>query len=164
MYSYLISISSIVLNTCIPLLLMAIFAIQTLKDLHQRRVKPTNTRVTTMNNQQSKDRQFTILVLAEVAAYVLFVPWSSGFGVYLRMTQSMYKSASQQALEQFIVSIFSIPNYLTPAISFYQNCIVSKALHQRTKALFFGQCQRHPTGGSSRDVNVKIPGNQPNQP
>ena len=161
-YSYLVPITPIVINTCIPLLLMAVFAIQTLKNLHRKRVQPTNTNVTSTNTQQERDRQFTVLVLVEVAVYVLFAPWSPIFSAYQRSTQTTYKTAQQQALVQLVSSILAIANYVPPTISFYQNFILSKAFRQKTKALFFKRCRLRPADGSSRHENVRRTANQSN--
>ena len=161
-YNYFNTYSVAVVNNIIPLPLMIIFAVQTLRNLSRRRIHPTNVVPTTMTTKQFRDRQLTILILTEIVVYCSFAPWGAAFRLYIVSTQFIQKSVQQQAVEQFIQIALGVSSYVPATLSFYQNLIVSKAFRQKTVTVFFNRCQRRPIDDRNQHAVAVISANRLN--
>jgi hypothetical protein len=127
-YTLFITICSITIDSIIPILLMIIFNILTLNNLHrlnQRRnriipithnTKMTTFRSTTINtlNRRNKsllneknqlNKQLTLISLIQVVIYILFNTLNAGFALYSFLTSSIIRSANRIAIENFISAI-----------------------------------------------------------
>lgn len=142
-YSYYYAYSNLVVSNLIPLSLLTIFAIKTLRNLQRVRIQSINTEPTTSNTHRSKDRQLAILLLADIMVVVFFQSFVTGLTMYVNITRSQMKSTSQQLLESFLQNIATILVCIPPAISFYQNLVISKSFRRKAKEVLFERFNRH---------------------
>ncbi|CAF4146762.1 unnamed protein product [Adineta steineri] len=142
-YSYFYAYSNLVVNNLIPLSLLSILAIKTLRNLQRVRIQPTNTDSVAPNTHRSKDRQLTILLLADILILVFLQSLVTSLTMYINITRNQVKSPSQQLLELFLQNIATIFVATPPAISFYQNLLISKSFRRKAKEVLFGRFCQH---------------------
>ena len=131
-YSIFYTFSQFVLSGLVPWVLSIVLAILTMKNLRRVRIQTVNRIPTVTTPRRSKDRQFAVMLLAEIINFILFTSVSYGLGVYLRITQYQTKSTEQKTLEEFLQALFYMISYIFSATSFYLYLAVSKTFRQKT--------------------------------
>ncbi|CAF3657777.1 unnamed protein product [Adineta steineri] len=134
------AITNIVLEI-IPLIFLSIFGMWTWKNLSRIRVQPATIALTATNTHRSKDRQLTIIFLAEIVIYMLFNTGTCFFGIYEQITQYQTKSVRQQAIEEFLIGFFYTITFIAPSISFYLYLAVSKSFRKKALQVLFKRGQ-----------------------
>ncbi|CAF4304003.1 unnamed protein product [Adineta steineri] len=142
-YSYFFAYSNLVVNNLIPLSLLTILAIKTLRNLQRVRIQPTNTDPIVSNTHRSKDRQLTILLLADIVILVFLQSFVTSLTMYTNITRNQVKSSSQQLFESFLTNTTPFVVCTPPAISFYQNLLISKSFRRKAKEVLFGRFCQH---------------------
>ncbi len=94
-----------------------------------------------MNTRQAKERQFAIMLLAEIIVYLpMNILWGV-YSLYRNFTQYQIKSVDQQTLELFLATVFYVFTFVAPAINFYLHLAVSKTFRQKAAQIFLKPCQ-----------------------
>ncbi|UJR30019.1 hypothetical protein I4U23_017564 [Adineta vaga] len=136
-YMTVISYSNLVIGFLIPLFLSIVLTTMTLKNIREVRVRPTNAAYIIRNNHRSKDRQFTLMGLSEIAFYVVFNSPTAIRNIYQQITLFQTRNSREQAFEQLLQHIFYILIFILPAINCYIYLIVSKAFRKKILELFY---------------------------
>lgn len=139
-YRLFISINGFVLNGFLPSVLLTIFGIFTLKNLHRGRVQPVNAGAIISNARRTRERQLALMLLVEIVSYMPFNFAYHTFSLYRPITQSQIKNRQQQAMELFCVTTFFIFTFISSALSFYLYLTVSKAFRQKAKEVILKLC------------------------
>ncbi|CAF3276657.1 unnamed protein product [Rotaria sp. Silwood2] len=140
--------SNLIINGIEPCLLLSMFAILTLKNLHRIHVQPVNTTVTVMTTHRSKDRTLTIILLSEIMSFIISTSPVVTMEMYQQITQYEIKNARREVIERFLMYITFLLTFVHPATSFYLNLTVSKAFRQNTIQLFYKGGRHDITHGS----------------
>jgi hypothetical protein len=149
-YRVFVTYSNLVLAGLVPWLLLSVFAILTLRNLHRIRIQPVNAVSAATNTRRSKDRQFAVILLVEIIIFFLFSAATFIFGIYLQITQYQTENSQQRAIEQFLQNLFYVLSFVPGATTFYVNLAVSKAFRQKTTEVLFKLCQHRPMHGDRR--------------
>jgi hypothetical protein len=149
-YAAFVNYSNLVVTGFIPWLLLSVFAVLTLRNLHQVRIQPLNAVPAATNSRQSKDRQFAVMLLAEIIIFFLSSAATLIFSIYLQITQYQTKNDQQRAVENFLQNLFYLFSFVPGATTFYVNLAVSKAFRQKTTEVLFELCQHGPIHGGRR--------------
>ncbi|CAF1033282.1 unnamed protein product [Adineta steineri] len=124
--------SRLLINSLIPTFSMSVSAILTLKNINQLRINPT----IRINNQLSKDRQLTVMLVSEIIIYVLFNFMTPITLIYFQSTQYQMQTIQQQALNNFLIGASFFLSYIPVSI----NLIVSKSFRQNIIKMFSKIC------------------------
>jgi hypothetical protein len=149
-YRVFLTYSNLVIAGLVPWLLLSVFAILTLRNLHRVHIQPVNAAQAAMNTRRSKDRQFAVMLLFEIIIFFLSTAASLIFGIHLQITQYQTKDGQQQAFEQFLQGIFYLCGFVPGATTFYVNLAVPKTFRQKTTEVLFKLCQHRPMHGDRR--------------
>ncbi|CAF1418576.1 unnamed protein product [Adineta steineri] len=131
-YGIVFVYSRLLINGLIPTFSMSVSAILTLKNINQLRINPT----IRINNQLSKDRQLTVMLVSEIVIYVLFNFMTPVTLIYFQSTQYQMQTIQQQALNSFLIGVSFFLSYIPVSI----NLIVSKSFRQNIIKMFSKIC------------------------
>jgi hypothetical protein len=140
-YRTFIAYSNLLITGIAPWFLLSVFAVLTMKNLHQAHIQPLNAHPTAVSTHRTKDRQLAIILLSEIVTYIIFSSATPVYGIYQQVTQYNIKSVEQKAIETFVLSVVFLLTFVNPAASFYVNLVVSKTFRQKTTELFCKQLQ-----------------------
>ena len=149
-YRLFMSVSAFVLNGFLPSVLLGIFGMFTLKNLHRGHVQPVNAGAIISNARRKRERQLALMLLAEIVSYMPFNFAYHTLSLYRQTTQSQIKNRQQQAVELFCVTTFFIFTFIPSALSFYLYLAVSKAFRQKAKEVILKLCRHRPIHDDQR--------------
>ena len=141
-YRVFASISGFVVNSSLVPLLLSIFTLLTVRNIRRGTNTVSSHDSTAANSRQIRNRQFTIMLLAEVAAYLPFnILWGI-YSMYNDFTQYQVKSTDQQTMEYFLATFFYLLNFIAPTINFYLHLVVSKSFREKSAEIYLRACRR----------------------
>ena len=154
-YTTLTTYFAVVMNGCLPPLLMVIFGFLTVKNVRQvqrtRRHSISRNAVITMVGRQytihSKDQQLIRMLLVDVLAFVICKCPATMFLIYQQITQYNEKSADEQMIEQTIYYLAFFLYSIENSIGCYTNILVSKTFRTELKGILLNirrRCLHQP--------------------
>jgi hypothetical protein len=153
--------SRLILNGFIPIFLMSLFAVITLKNIHRIGIQPVTSIRTGRNIQSLKNRQLAIILLAEIVVHVLFSLMEPIILIYTQNIQYQVTTTQQQALNQFLISVSFFLSYIPVSINFYVNMAISKRFRQTTIKILSKMCFRRPAQrNESQEALPAVNGNR----
>ena len=145
LYTVLVSYYTLIVNGIIPLILLSIFGILTIKNMHGTPVR--NLIATRSINQGKirnnikifyrKDQQLIRMLLIEILTCIIFNFIHPTVLLYSQITQNQMKSEKLTAIELFLISISTLSVHIPYCTSLYTNLIVSKSFRRETKKILF---------------------------
>ncbi|CAF1437990.1 unnamed protein product [Adineta steineri] len=119
LYKTIYSVYQFISVVILPLTLMSIFSILTVRSLRQRNANQTHAR--------QRDRDFMRMVMAEIIAHISTSIIYSGGLIYSALTTYVGQSSAQEVeIEAFILFLTQFSVHLTSVVSFYMFLITSK--------------------------------------
>jgi len=146
-YTLFITVSTVIIESALPIIVMTTFSLLTLKNLHRSRQKCNRVmpltqanrmiamRPVAMNivnsksiqnlpsNKQNRrekkkiERQLTLISLIEIIVYIMFNTPDSSYSVYGIITSAIIRSADRAAIESFISGICIILTFIYGTVS-----------------------------------------------
>ncbi|CAF1181649.1 unnamed protein product [Adineta steineri] len=142
-YSLIFSIYALIFAGIIPPVLMSIFSLITLHNLHLIHVRVSTT--STQINHRIRQRDFHLIrmLTAQVFVYILTTTPYPINTVYAAVTARTNKSMDRQAIESFIYFITSsFLLFINPAVSFYIYIATTKAFRKELKLAWINLRQK----------------------
>ncbi|CAF1207089.1 unnamed protein product [Adineta steineri] len=129
LYKLIYAIYQIIIISILPLILMSIFGILTIRSLYQRHVNQVRAK--------QRDRDFMHLTIAEVIVHVFTsIPYSI-YLIYNAITYSIViENSPRDEIEEFIFFVTQFITYLTSVVSFYVFISTSKPFRNEFINLF----------------------------
>lgn len=135
-YRVFVSTSGFVVNSSLVPLLLSLFTLLTVRNISRGLNTVAQNDSTAANPRQTRNRQFTIMLIAEVVVYLPFNLLWGIYSLYRNLTQSQVKSTDQQALELFLATLFYLFNFIAPTANFYLHLLVSKSFRTKSAEIF----------------------------
>jgi hypothetical protein len=132
LYTVLTSYYSLIVNGMIPPVLLAIFGLLTIRNMHHSRSQLAVSNITCKRNQQ-----LIRMLLTEILISIIFDFIHPSVLLYSQITQYQVKNYSQIIIKQFVISISTFILHIPYCVSFYTNLIVSKAFRREVKNLIW---------------------------
>ncbi|UJR24063.1 hypothetical protein I4U23_027031 [Adineta vaga] len=136
--SYYLSVKAVL----VPLLLATLgsWTIKNINALQKVRSISTSlqhqtTTIASRSLSRSKDRQFLLLLLVDIAGFVCFSSFNAFFLMYQQITQYNTKIVEQVQLEQFIRYLCLFINYIPYFLNCYIHLFISKTFRSEVKQL-----------------------------
>ena len=144
MYTTLMTYNALITNGTLPLLLMMLFGLWTVKNVRQvgRPTCPAgkkNTGSTVVGRQhtvQSKDRQLIRMLFMNIILFIICRSPVTIILMYQQITKYENKSADQQIIEQLIIQITYFVFFIENSVGCYTNILVSKTFRTELKRIF----------------------------
>lgn len=141
-YAILMTWNSIIIDGILPPTLMMIFALMTLKNIRDLRVVQV---ARAPNNGgkiiRTKDRQFLVLVFAEIVLYIILSFMQPIVLFYIEITKDTVKTVDQFSFHWLLARIANFLVYVSLCMNFYLNLIASRAFRNHVKILFINISQ-----------------------
>lgn len=135
-YSQIMSYFSMILGSFLPCLLMGIFGIITMRNFRQARIHAASTEVNT-TQLSLKDRQLIIMLLSEISISITLQIISSVLFVYTQRMPTQLKTIEQQSVDNFLLDLGFVIQFVLASLNFYINVIVSKSFRKKISALIW---------------------------
>jgi len=133
-YNLIFSIYALIFAGIIPPVLMSIFSLITLRNLHSVRIRIHVVNQQTNRVMRQRDFQLTRMLIAQVVVYVFTTTPYPLNALYEAITISMNKSIDRQILESFVYFLTgTFLLFINPALSFYIYILSSKAFQSEFK-------------------------------
>ena len=140
-YTIIMTYYALVVNGALPPLLMAFFALWTMKNISEVRRTRLDSRANNMNSTvigrhfilQSKDYQLVRMLLLDILIFIICKCPASFMLLYQQITDYVDKSTEQRSIEQSILSMTYFVYYIENGVSFYTNMLVSKTFRKELK-------------------------------
>lgn len=118
------------MNGIIPPVLLAIFGLLTLRNMHRSRSK-----LLTLNPNinDRRNQQLIRMLLAEILICIIFDFIHPSVLLYTQITQYNIKDYQLIMIEQFFISISTFILHIPYCVSFYTNLIASKTFRREVK-------------------------------
>jgi hypothetical protein len=133
LYTVLTSYYSLIVNGLIPPVLLAIFALLTIKNMHQSRTRIISLHTTVT---QRRNRQLIKMLLTEILICLIFGFVHPSVLLYRQLNQYTLDDYQLMILEQFFISVSTFVLHIPYCLSFYTNLIVSKTFRKEIISLF----------------------------
>lgn len=133
LYTVLTSYYSLIVNGLIPPVLLSIFSLLTIRNMHRSRFR-LSTLNTNVNYRQNQ--QLVRMLLAEILISIVFDFVHPSFLLYKQINQYDLEDFQLLIIEQFLISISTFVLHIPYCLSFYTNLIVSKTFREEVKTLF----------------------------
>ena len=148
LYTTIMTYHSLIIMGFTPTLLMAIFALWTVKNIRSirlRRRPVQHAPITTLGMitiqrplaLRSKDRQLIQILLIDTLAYIICKFPSVIALLYIQVTSNYDKSADEQVIQQSIVQMSFFWYFIDNGIGFYKNILVAKTFRTELKRILF---------------------------
>ncbi|CAF1232855.1 unnamed protein product [Adineta steineri] len=142
-YTTFITYYSVVVNGCLPPVLMTIFGCWTVKNVRQiRRVRPhVSTRTTGAvvvgrpDTLQSKDQQLIRMLFIDILSYIICKCPVTMMLIYQQITKYDNKSNERQKNEQSILQLIYFLYFVENSIGCYTNILASKTFRAELKRM-----------------------------
>jgi hypothetical protein len=142
-YSLIFGIYSLIFTGVIPPILMSIFSLITLKNLHSVHVRIHVTNKQTNRLMHQRDLHLTRMLTAQVLIYILTTTPYPLNAFYAAITISGNKSLDRQIIELFIYFITgTFLLFINPSVPFYIYITTSKAFRKEFKVAWINLWQK----------------------
>ncbi|UJR29469.1 hypothetical protein I4U23_010681 [Adineta vaga] len=135
------------INAMIPITLMSLFGIQTLKNIHKIH----------RNRSQSLDKRLTIILIGQISIYICLRLPLSLYLIYSEITKYRIKSSNQILIEQFIYFITIFCQFIQVSLSPLINLSTKSFRNELKRILYQIIGKTYETNGSlvlTRNVNT----------
>jgi len=133
-YNLIFSIYALIFAGIIPPVLMSIFSLITLRNLHLVRIRIHITHQHTNRLMRQRDFQLTRMLIAQVFVYVFTTTPYPLNAIYEAITISVNKTINRQIFELFVYFLTgTFFLFINPAVSFYIYILTSKAFRSEFK-------------------------------
>lgn len=133
-YSVFMGYSSVIVGGFLPLSLMSIFSIVTVKNFRKNRVHMAQNALQSIR-LSSKDGQLIVMLLTEISIYVGIGVLASLLFGYTQRLPDEAKTVEQQALDYFLLDLSLCIKCLLASLNCYSNLAVSKTFRKGTLSL-----------------------------
>jgi hypothetical protein len=134
-YSLIYGIYALIFAGLIPPVLMSIFSLMTLRNLHSIHTRVHPTQNPNYRSMRQRDFHLTRMLMGQVIVYVLTTTPYPINAFYSAVTISVNKDINRQMIESFIYFITgTFLLFINPSISFYIYITTSKAFRTELKA------------------------------
>jgi hypothetical protein len=145
--SAFISYYTLIVKAILVPLIMATFAVWTVKNIRSirhARVAPALPVINTaaeggLNSTRSKDRQLMLILLSDIMIYIICTSMLSGVNMYQLFTKYNVKSYEQTQIFSFLNYVSIFINYIRFCVECYTNLVVSKSFRNELKNTILGR-------------------------
>ena len=134
LYTILVSYYSLIVNGMIPPILLAIFGLLTIRNVHLSRSRIANsTNENGLNLTYQRNQQLIRMLLTEIIVCIMFGFIHPSILLYKQITQYNEKSFELMIIEQLMISVSTFILHIPYCVSLYTNLIVSKTFRGEVK-------------------------------
>jgi hypothetical protein len=122
----------------IPTILLAIFALLTIRNMHRPRTRIVPLTVDKFSNvNHRKNQQLIRMLLTEICICIIFGFIHPSVLLYSQITQYNIKSLQLITIEQLCISVSTFILHIPYCVSFYMNLIASETFRGEVKNLIW---------------------------
>ncbi|CAF0746150.1 unnamed protein product [Adineta steineri] len=134
LYSILVSYYSLIVNGMIPPILLTIFGLLTMRNIHHSRSRISPSLVKNNSNIiHRKNQQLIRMLSTEILICIMINFIHPSVLLYEQITQNKIQDYNHTIINQFLISISTFILHIPYCLSFYTNLIVSKTFRTEVK-------------------------------